>query len=103
VHLVHTCPAERCGGGEAARGDHERPPSEACLRVARVILRLAWQHEPGRQHEAVFRFVSSTLRKSSRVIGGPLRYYAPTQGHELVTRRDLIPSEPDHPELGVVL
>ncbi|MEJ2555289.1 MAG: hypothetical protein P8186_03475 [Anaerolineae bacterium] len=28
---------------------------------------------------------------------GPLRYYAPIQGHELVTRRDLIPSEPDHP------
>ncbi|GAB4528869.1 MAG: hypothetical protein Kow0063_05430 [Anaerolineae bacterium] len=26
-----------------------------------------------------------------------IHYYAPIQGHELVTRRDLIPSEPDHP------
>jgi hypothetical protein len=31
---------------------------------------------------------------------GPLRYYAPIEGHELVTRRDLIPSEPDHPRAG---
>jgi len=31
---------------------------------------------------------------------GPLRYYAPIQGHELVARRDLIPSEPDHPRAG---
>ena len=29
-----------------------------------------------------------------------LRSYAPIQGHELVTRRDLIPSEPDHPRTG---
>jgi hypothetical protein len=29
-----------------------------------------------------------------------LHYYAPIQGHELVTRRDLIPSEPDHPRAG---
>jgi hypothetical protein len=34
------------------------------------------------------------------MISGPLRYYAPIQGHELVTRRDLIPSEPDHPRAG---
>jgi hypothetical protein len=26
-----------------------------------------------------------------------IHYYAPTQGHELVTRRDLMPSELDHP------
>ena len=26
-----------------------------------------------------------------------VHYYAPIQGHELVTRRDLIPFEPDHP------
>jgi hypothetical protein len=26
-----------------------------------------------------------------------IHYYAPIQGHELVTRRDPIPSEPDHP------
>jgi hypothetical protein len=44
--------------------------------------------------------VSSTTRKSSRTTSGPLRYYAPIQGHELVTRRDLIPSEPDHPRAG---
>jgi hypothetical protein len=31
---------------------------------------------------------------------GPLRYYAPIEGHELITRRDLIPSEPDHPRTG---
>jgi hypothetical protein len=31
---------------------------------------------------------------------GPLRYYAPIQGHELVVRRDLIPSEPDHHRAG---
>jgi hypothetical protein len=31
-----------------AWGDRERPPSEACLSVARVILRLAWQHQPSR-------------------------------------------------------
>jgi hypothetical protein len=29
-----------------------------------------------------------------------IHYYAPIQGHELVTRRDLIPSEPDHPRAG---
>jgi hypothetical protein len=29
-----------------------------------------------------------------------IRYYAPIQGHELVARRDLIPSEPDHPRAG---
>jgi hypothetical protein len=34
------------------------------------------------------------------MISGPLLYYAPIQGHELVTRRDLIPSEPDHPHAG---
>jgi hypothetical protein len=34
------------------------------------------------------------------MISGPLRYYAPIQGHELVTRRDLIPTEPDHPRAG---
>jgi hypothetical protein len=34
------------------------------------------------------------------VISGPLRYYALIQGHELVARRDLIPSEPDHPRAG---
>jgi len=31
------------------------------------------------------------------MISGQLRYYAPIQSHELVTRRDLSPSEPDHP------
>ena len=30
----------------------------------------------------------------------PLRYYAPIQGNQLVARRDLIPSEPDHPRTG---
>jgi hypothetical protein len=30
----------------------------------------------------------------------PIHYYAPIQGHELVARRDLIPSEPDHPRAG---
>jgi hypothetical protein len=29
-----------------------------------------------------------------------VHYYAPIRGHELVTRRDLIPSEPDHPRAG---
>jgi hypothetical protein len=29
-----------------------------------------------------------------------IHYYAPIEGHELVTRRDLIPSEPDHPRAG---
>jgi hypothetical protein len=29
-----------------------------------------------------------------------IHYYARIQGHELVTRRDLIPSEPDHPRAG---
>jgi hypothetical protein len=29
-----------------------------------------------------------------------IHYYAPVEGHELVTRRDLIPSEPDHPRAG---
>jgi hypothetical protein len=29
-----------------------------------------------------------------------VHYYAPIQGHELVARRDLIPSEPDHPRAG---
>jgi len=29
-----------------------------------------------------------------------IHYYAPIQGHELLTRRDLIPSEPDHPRAG---
>jgi hypothetical protein len=29
-----------------------------------------------------------------------IHYYAPIQGHELVARRDLIPSEPDHPQAG---
>ena len=29
-----------------------------------------------------------------------IHYYAPIQGHELVTRRDLIPSEADHPRAG---
>jgi hypothetical protein len=29
-----------------------------------------------------------------------IHYYSPIQGHELVTRRDLIPSEPDHPRAG---
>jgi len=29
-----------------------------------------------------------------------IHYYAPIQGHELVTRRDLIPSETDHPRAG---
>ncbi len=28
-----------------------------------------------------------------------IHYYAPIEGHELVTRCDLIPSEPDHPRL----
>jgi hypothetical protein len=44
--------------------------------------------------------VSSTTLKSSRRTSAPLRYYAPIEGHELVTRRDLIPSEPDHPRAG---
>jgi hypothetical protein len=34
------------------------------------------------------------------MISGPLRYYTRIEGHELVTRRDLIPSEPDHPRAG---
>jgi hypothetical protein len=34
------------------------------------------------------------------MIGGPLRYYAAIEGHERVTRCDLIPSEPDHPRAG---
>jgi hypothetical protein len=29
-----------------------------------------------------------------------VRCYAAIQGHELVTRRDLIPAEPDHPRAG---
>jgi hypothetical protein len=29
-----------------------------------------------------------------------IHYYAPIQDHELVTRRDLISSEPDHPRAG---
>jgi hypothetical protein len=29
-----------------------------------------------------------------------IHYYARIEGHELVTRRDLIPSEPDHPRAG---
>jgi hypothetical protein len=29
-----------------------------------------------------------------------IHYYAPIEGHELVTRRDLLPSEPDHPRAG---
>ena len=29
-----------------------------------------------------------------------IHYYAPIQGHELVARRDLITSEPDHPRAG---
>jgi len=29
-----------------------------------------------------------------------IHYYAPIQGHELVTRRDLIPPEPDNPRGG---
>ena len=29
-----------------------------------------------------------------------IHYYAPIQGHELACRRDLIPSEPDHPRAG---
>jgi hypothetical protein len=29
-----------------------------------------------------------------------IHYYAPIEGHELVARRDLIPSEPDHPRAG---
>ncbi len=29
-----------------------------------------------------------------------VHYYARIEGHELVTRRDLIPSEPDHPRAG---
>jgi hypothetical protein len=29
-----------------------------------------------------------------------IHYYARIQGHELVTRRDLIPAEPDHPRAG---
>ena len=29
-----------------------------------------------------------------------VHYYAPIRGHELVTRRDLFPSEPDHPRAG---
>jgi hypothetical protein len=29
-----------------------------------------------------------------------IHYYTPIQGHELVTRRDLIRSEPDHPRAG---
>jgi hypothetical protein len=29
-----------------------------------------------------------------------IHYYAPIQGHELATRRELIPSEPDHPRAG---
>jgi hypothetical protein len=29
-----------------------------------------------------------------------IHYYAPIRGHELVARRDLIPSEPDHPRAG---
>ena len=29
-----------------------------------------------------------------------IHYYAPIQGHELVARRDMIPSEPDHPRAG---
>ncbi|MBN1887737.1 MAG: hypothetical protein JW850_07090 [Thermoflexales bacterium] len=27
-------------------------------------------------------------------------YYAPVRGHELLTRRDLLPAEPDHPRAG---
>ena len=42
----------------------------------------------------------STSRRPSARIAGPLRYYAPIKGHELVTRRDLIPSETDHPRAG---
>jgi hypothetical protein len=34
------------------------------------------------------------------MISGPLRYYGPIEGYELVTRRDLLPSEPDHPRAG---
>jgi hypothetical protein len=34
------------------------------------------------------------------MISGPLRYYAPIHGHELLTRRDLIPSEPEHARAG---
>lgn len=29
-----------------------------------------------------------------------IHYYAPILGHELLTRRDLIPAEPDHPRAG---
>ncbi len=29
-----------------------------------------------------------------------VRWYAPVRGHELVTRRDLLPDEPDHPRAG---
>jgi hypothetical protein len=29
-----------------------------------------------------------------------IHYYAPRLGHELVTRRDLLPDEPDHPRAG---
>jgi hypothetical protein len=44
--------------------------------------------------------VSSTTPRHSRRTAGPLRYYAPIHGHELVTRRELILPEPDHPWAG---
>jgi hypothetical protein len=45
-------------------------------------------------------FVSSTTQRPSRKTSGPLRYYAAIEGHELVARRALFPSEPDHPRAG---
>jgi hypothetical protein len=32
--------------------------------------------------------------------GWAIHYYAPIGGHELVTRRDLFPEQPDHPRAG---
>jgi hypothetical protein len=74
--------------------------SENVLYIKWLALVASRQHQASGKRKDVFRFVSTTSPRPSARIGGPLRYYAPIQGHELVARRDLIPSEPDHPRAG---
>jgi hypothetical protein len=61
----------------------------------------------GRSPEAVgrIRFVVC-VQYSTKAFGenrGAIHYYAPIEGHELVTRRNLIPSEPDYLRRPMVL
>ena len=69
------------------------------LRDFEIARTASWYRVPQRSAPKFFppEFVAFYFTKPFGADAYSVRWYAQARGHELVTRRDLLPDEPDHP------